>query len=293
MSFAEITLSLRQSKALRLLLSPALALRRRAQRSRELAQIDLLDNLTRILGDEVVMSMASFSGSFMAGTRTDLFRTIAVTGDYEPELTRICKSHLASDRDAIDIGANIGLYSVMMAKHLRGRKVVAIEPTPNALTRLRRNIQFNDVQEQVIVMSGVAADRDGRAEINTIIGKEEYSSMGHLSHAAVAGLAHQVLDVPAITIDTLVREHGLDVGFIKMDVEGMEHVVLKGMEEVLKKQRPVILAELSDPLLNKNGSSSQAVVHFMMERGYRVSDPLHADLKPGHRSFGDMLCLPL
>jgi len=293
MNFAEIKLSLKQSKALRLLLTPALALRSRAQRSRVRVETHVLDHLSHILGDEVAMNMEAFNGRFMAGTRTDLFRTIAVTGEYEPELAKICKTYLRPDRDAIDIGANIGLYTVMMARHLRGRKVVAMEPTPNALARLRRNLQTNGVQEQVIVFAGVAADKDGRAEIKTIVGKEEYSSMGELTHAAVAGLRHEVLDVPATTIDTLASEHALDVGFIKIDVEGMEHVVLRGMENVLKKHRPVILAELSDPLLSKNGSSSRAVVHFMEERGYRVSDPLHADLKPGHRSFGDMLCLPL
>ena len=292
MSFAEAQLSFKQSKGLRLLLAPVLALRRRARRSRELGQIKMLDNLARILGDEVNMKMEAFSGSFTAGTRTDLFRTIAVTGEYEPELAQICKTHLPADRDAVDIGANIGLYTVMMARHLRGRKVVAMEPTPNALARLRQNLQTNGVQEQVVVFAGVAADKDGRAEIKTIVGKEEYSSMGELTHAAVAGLRHEVLDVPAITIDTLASEHALDVGFIKIDVEGMEHVVLRGMENVLKKHRPVILAELSDPLLSKNGSSSRAVVHFMEEHGYRVTDPLHADLKPGHRSYGDMLCLP-
>ncbi|MDB6007187.1 MAG: hypothetical protein JWR15_4174 [Prosthecobacter sp.] len=293
MNFAAIKLSLKQTKALRLLLAPVLALRRRAQQSKMQVENNVLDHLSRILGDEVAMNMEAFNGRFTAGTRTDLFRTIAVTGEYESELAMICKAHLAPDRDAIDIGANIGLYSVMMAKHLRGRKVVAIEPTPNALARLRRNIQTNAVHEQVIVFDGVASDKDGRAEIKTIVDKEEYSSMGGLTHAAVAGMRHEVLDVAAITIDTLAREHALDVGFIKIDVEGMEHVVLQGMENVLKKHRPAILAELSNPLLNANGSSSQAVVQFMEERGYRVTDPLHPGLRPGHRSFGDMLCLPL
>jgi len=288
-----IKLMLRQSKVLRLLLSPALALRRQGARGRESVQNEMLDNLARLLGDDAIMTVREFRGSFAIGTRSDLFRVIVKTGGYEPELSRICACHVPADRDVIDVGANIGLYTVLFAKMLHGRKVLSIEPTPNALARLRRNIQLNGVQNKVTVFGGAASDRHGEAQINTVAGREEYSSLGSLSHPNIAGVHHEVIRVPSATIDSLALEHGLDPGFVKIDVEGMEHVVLGGMTEVLKTSRPVILSELSDPLLKRNGSSSREVIQFIEGFGYRVTDPLNERLRPGQRAYGDILCVPV
>ena len=238
------------------------------------------------------MKVELYDGAFAVGTQSDLFRIIATTGTYESEVSQICVRYLPANRDVVDIGANIGLYSVMFARKMQGRRVLAIETTPGALARLRRNIAMNGVEQKVIVHAGVASDHDGDAQINLVPGREEYSSMGGLLHPAIDGAAHESLRVSSATLDNLVSVHGLDPGFIKMDVEGMEHVVLKGMSHVLLHHRPVIVTELSDPLLRGNGSSAQDVIRFIQGFGYSVLDAHNHEVPAGLRTSGEILCLP-
>jgi FkbM family methyltransferase len=261
-------------------------------RYREHIARELFDNLTRLLREDPVVALREFRGEFAIGGRSALLRQIMESGEYESALARICASHATPDRDAIDVGANIGFYTVLMAKCLTERRVLAIEPTPGALQRLHRNLRINGVQDRAIVYEGAVGDRQDSVTINTIAGREEFSSLGEMVHPSIAGARTERIEVPCRTIDDLTAELGLDPGFIKIDVEGMEHVVLAGMHQVLERRRPVILSELSDPLLKRNGSSAAAVIDMLRRFDYRVLDPLYPRLPAGRRPFGDILCVP-
>jgi FkbM family methyltransferase len=204
----------------------------------------------------------------------------------------VCREYADPARDAIDVGANIGFYSVLLADHLRDRRVLAIEPTPAALQRLRRNLSMNGCDEKVLVFAGAAGAVNGTVSISTVPGREEYSTAGTLAHPSVSGAVVKTLQIAAQTVDSLVVQHALDPGFIKIDVEGMEHVVIAGMRSTMEKFKPVILAELSDPLLKRNGSSARQVLQQISALGYSVSDPLFPSMSAGARSYGDVLCVP-
>ena len=128
--------------------------------------------------------------------------------------------------------------------------------------------------------------------MKTIAGREEFSSAGEMAHPSIAGQHFTIERVEARTLDQLVAEHGLAPGIVKVDVEGFEHHVFEGARDTLARHRPVVVSELSDYLLRKNGSSARAIVQQFESRGYRVFDPLHLGETPGSREFGDMVCLP-
>jgi len=252
----------------------------------------VFDRLAELLAEDPVVKVAEFEGTFALSPRGALFRFVAEQGDYEPVLARKCVELLDPHRDAVDVGANIGFYAVLFAKRLDGRRVLAVEPTRNALARLRRNIALNAVESKTIVFEGVASNQSGWLEIKTVSGLEEFSSLGAMDHPSIAGAAFVTERVEARTLDELVADHGLDCGFVKVDVEGVEHTVFEGGRRTLAQQRPVVLSELSDYLLRKNGSSSLEVVRFFEALDYVVVDPLRPGEKPGRRQFGDILCLP-
>lgn len=292
MNVQRLQAALRRSSALRTLLYPALAIRRLGIRYQEGIANKLLDNLAQLLCEDPVICVNDFHGRFAAGRQSALFRRLVKNKRYEPELVATCLKHMAPGRDAIDIGANIGLYTVLFAKSLRGRRILSVEPIPDAVSRLRRNIQLNGIHNSVIVFAGAAADHSGAIEINTIAEREEYSSVGAMAHPSIAGATYLTITVPCSSIDALTVNNDLDPGFIKIDVEGMEHMVLNGMRQVLKRNRPVVLSELSDPLLRKNGSSAESIINFFKGFGYNVTDPLNPHLVAGKRAFGDILCVP-
>lgn len=253
----------------------------------------MLNTLQECLAEDPVVHVKEFQGTFLVDRRSHVFARVASDGFYEPELAAACAAHLDANRDAIDVGANVGFYTNLMARRLSARRVLAIEPTANALAKLKSNLERNGTAGNTIVFEGIASERECVRRLNTVVGKEEYSSIGTLAHPSIRNERYETRDVQSTTIDALVRRYALDPGFIKIDVEGAEYEVLRGAEATLKTHRPVVLSELSASLLKHNGTSAAQVVEYMQGLGYRVLDPLHPGGRFTLREYGDMLCVPL
>lgn len=273
-------------------LYPAFELRRRVLTANRARYERLLAHLSERLAENPVLRVPEFGGVFEMDARSDLLERFLIDNEYEPELVSVCRRHVDPSRDIVDVGANIGLYAVLFASLVESGRVLAVEPTPNALARLRANLERNGVTDRVLVYPGVCSDAAGTFQIKSVAGKEEYSSLGEMEHPRIGQNAWTTTDVQGQTLDGLVADHGLSPGFVKVDVEGMEHVVFAGAEQVLSTHRPVILSELSNYLLRRNGSSAAAVMARIASFDYEIVDPIHAGAKPGVADFGDILCLP-
>lgn len=204
----------------------------------------------------------------------------------------LAQRYAAPGLDIIDVGANVGLFSVALAKTLSNGRLLAIELSAAMVGRLSKNILINGVSDKVIIYNGAAASVEGMQELHTVPGREEYSSLGALVHPKIQGAESACETVCVNTIDALVNQHHLKPGLIKVDVEGFEHEVFSGARKTLAQFKPVILSELSDPLLRKNGSSSAEVVSDIKDLGYVVKDALYPELKPGQRDYCDIICVP-
>ena len=291
---AKVRLLLRQSKVARILLYPFIRLRRLFLAEKREIENNIFANIERLFHSDPVLRLPEFKGRFCIGVESDLFRRLVKDGDYEASLVDVCEKYLIRDRDVLDIGANIGFYTVLLGKLINdNRKVLSVEPTPNALKRLYKNIVENELTKKVELYEGVVSDVVGDIEINTIEGREEYSSIGAMAHPSVSNEVVTKIKVESSTVDRLVEIRKLAPGFIKIDVEGAEYAVLKGMKEVILKNKPIILSELSNPLLKENGTSSQEVISFIEDFGYKIIDPKYPNMKPGDREYGDILCVPI
>jgi len=290
---SRVSRSLHRHAFLRILLSPSLRLRRAwfARKRQERALVHA--RLVEFMAEDPVIRLAEFQGIFSLDVRSDLFARYILDGTYESPLVLLCKTFLNPDRDVIDIGANVGFYSVLCGKLIGpSQKVLAVEPTRNALRRLRTNIERNGLSHKVIVHEGAVSRQDGESNLHFIEGKEEYSSLSPLCHPSVLKTPAQTVAIRCSRLDDLVKAHALDPGFIKVDVEGAEHSVFEGSVQVLSQYRPIVMSEFSLPLLKENGSSAEAIIRFFKGLGYVVLDPIAPTLQPGLRAFGDILCLP-
>jgi FkbM family methyltransferase len=271
------------------LLSPGVAALRRL---REPRLSTVLDRLAALLAEDPVISVPEFQGRFAVSVRSHLFRRVIKDGAYEPDLARLCISLLDPERDVIDVGANVGFYSVLLARNLNKGRVLAVEPTEGALRRLRKNLEMNGVGDKVVVVEGVVSSAQGAVNIHTVEGAEEYSSVKKQAHPAARGRTVSTRMVQGKTVDALTEEFNLRPGLIKIDVEGFEEHVINGATETLKRYRPIIVSELSDYLLRRNGASAQGIVKSLQALGYKVTDPHHPQELPGYREFGDIVCVP-
>ena len=169
-------------------------------------------------------------------------------------------------RNAIDIGANKGVYAELLSR-LCG-KVYAFEPNPKLYKMLVRSAATN-----VKTYNMALSDKSGTAELriprNTGGG---YSNQGASLSTYKVSDNFAVVTVEARPLDGMALEN---IGFIKIDVEGFELSVLKGAVETLKRERPVLLIEIEEI---HTGRPLEQMVAEVENYGYQCKVLLAGDM---------------
>jgi FkbM family methyltransferase len=133
----------------------------------------------------------------------------------------------------VDAGANIGLFTVKAGRIVGDKgKVIAIEPDPNILGFLKRNIESNSLRNVIVVSKGIYSHK-GKLRFNVAAEIGE----GSLYEEQLPGMYRPTgfVEVEVDTLDNILKELEISkVDFIKMDIEGAEIEALKNMDEVLK-----------------------------------------------------------
>jgi len=277
---------------LRIPLCPMIATRRYFKNNKLKYELKICENASQMLAEDPVFYVREFQGKFVVGRNSDLFKTLLIAREYEASLAELVLRYLDCNRDAIDVGANMGFYTILLAKNVNNKKVLAVEPAKKAFERLEKNLKLNQVEHKVILFEGAVSNNSGVLNLKTVNGREEYSTLGKLNHPAVRDEKYQIQEVNVTTIDSLVKKYSLDPGFMKIDVEGMEHFVLDGSRVTLETAKPIILMELSDPLLKQNGSSAGELIDFIKPFKYKILDAEMPEISPLLKPFTNILCLP-
>jgi FkbM family methyltransferase len=185
------------------------------------------------------------------------------SGSFEPRAERIMARHLAPGMTAIDVGANIGYHTLRMARSVGPEgQVVAIEPGPRAVSRLRRNLALNTFSNVDVV---VAALGDHDAELVELHVQSSYPLSGS------SGTERALVRVARL--DGLVLERELRrVDLIKIDVDGQEAKVLRGAVETLERFHPVLFFELTPSVVEARGDSVAELFASLVSLGYSISD---------------------
>ena len=164
-------------------------------------------------------------------------RWILYSGNYQPAVTHILKQHIPPGSYCLDIGANLGFYTISMA-HWVGPQghVTAFEANPAMVKRIAQNVALNRYQTVNIV--GAAVNNEP-GNVEFFISENPGKSSLRQIRSAVSKIV-----VPGITIDEYVSGHPfarLDV--IKLDVEGNDCQALLGGSQTLARFRPFVLFE--------------------------------------------------
>src|SRR5579864_4839386 len=177
-------------------------------------------------------SVAMFLDSQQSAERWLMF-----SGNYQPALTAALKAYVPPGGYCLDIGANLGFYTLKFARWVgRNGQVAAFEANPTLVERIRINMELNHFSN-ISVVSAAVHNQSGQVEfyISPNPGKSSVNPMGN---------AIQKLVVPAVTIDEYVANVGwprLDI--IKMDIEGNDCTALLGARQTLTHFRPVLAFE--------------------------------------------------
>ncbi|WP_431236978.1 FkbM family methyltransferase [Mycolicibacterium aichiense] len=148
-------------------------------------------------------------------------------GTYEPVLSQFIRDHMKADDVAVDVGANIGYFSLLMSTCVRpSGKVIAIEASPSNARRLRANIELNNADDIVEIVVAACAPEKGEL---TLYEHPRVDGWHRLTPPAEGDPdRHYMGDtwipvvVPADTLASMVGADAERVSFIKVDVEGAE-----------------------------------------------------------------------
>ncbi len=183
---------------------------------------------------------------------------------YEPYEIEIIGNYLKSGMVGLDVGANIGLYSIVMS-NLVGKTghIYAIEPDNFNYGLLKSNLKlFNNINLLNIALS----DYDGKISIY----KDKTNFGGH-SISKINTNGNEFFEIETKTIDYLRYEiiKGR-IGFIKIDVEGAEGKVIRGALQTLKGDKPVLFIEFNQPRLRNCGENSNELLILFENLDYDI-----------------------
>jgi FkbM family methyltransferase len=186
---------------------------------------------------------------------------VMASGQYEPRSVELLKSIIRSGMKCIDAGAHIGFYTCLIAS-LVGEtgKVYAFEPMPSQFALLLKNIEENRFQRRVMTYQLAYSDVCGHLGV---------SKVSNMLVAGQVGSAEQ-LTVEAVRLDDVI-ENSID--FVKLDVEGHEPAVIRGMLSIISKDKPILLSEINEYWLRScSHSSGTEYVELLTSLGYDVFD---------------------
>lgn len=167
-----------------------------------------------------------------------------VFGTHEPSVVQGLEELVQPGWTAIDVGANIGYFTLLMAKRVGPQgKVIAFEPLAENFNILQENIKLNR-HPNVVAENCALMSSSERVELRS-------ATPGAITWVASVRVkqdsAVESESVEAISLDEYVEKKGIaKVDFLKIDVEGAEESVLDGATKVLERDKPVLLIELHE-----------------------------------------------
>lgn len=200
---------------------------------------------------------------------------------------QVWRRHLKPGDIFIDVGANIGAYTLWAAEG--GAEVIALEPNGPACDRLQENVALNDYANRVTVICAAAGAAPGTARMTASLSAGNHLILDHGSGD---------VDVRVETIDEIV---GLrQVAGMKVDVEGAERLVLQGADRALRERRIALLQlEWNRRSWHLLGEDRTPVANLLRGYGYGLFYPdetgsLHPVSEPDwHHGARDVFAAPI
>ena len=238
----------------------------------------------------------AFNGNFTDDLLTS-------TGAYERNLQRIMKAIIRKDWTVIDIGANVGIHTVLMANEARDGHTYAFEPVIYNYHKLNTNVVLSGLNN-ISIYSYAVGQAAGNLNLKTIKqSRPEHGSSSLVENEHLAALGDDAYDevaVEVVALDDFVKQKNLKVDFIKMDIEGFEYWALLGMIDTINTQHPVMIIEYNVSRLDFLQLSNKDMESILGENYdcYEISkfdhvekyslDPFHFD----RHVETDLLCIP-
>lgn len=216
----------------------------------------------RMIADDGIFEMQGFKIKKGRTTRISI-----LTGEFEHSTTELIKKEVKDGMVFLDIGANIGWYS-LLGSRLVGNSghVYAFEPDPYLFKIINENVELNNLTN-VSVFPFAVSNKSGKAKFS-------------LNHAQDGDnrlesqiINDEIIQVKTITIDDFCERHNVKPDFIKMDIQGSEPKAFEGMKNIVSKNPEIkIITEVFPEAIDDVGSSTENFIDSLEKTGLTIKE---------------------
>ena len=200
-------------------------------------------------------------------------RLLYAFGEYVPFETTLLARILKPGFTFIDIGANTGYYTLLAAQAVGERgKVFAFEPHPFNAEILPRNVRLNNLSNVVVQQKALSSGEDEvMLYLSSINAGDHWIYDGHDDDFYNADKKRSQIRVRAVSLDQYLKGHASGVDVIKMDVQGVEIDVLRGMLGTLaSNENLVLMAEYWPHSLERCAGNPMEFLPILDRIGFRI-----------------------
>jgi len=192
-------------------------------------------------------------------------RALRNKGRYETDWTAWVRAHVGPGMQVVDVGANIGYYTVLLASLVGpSGRVIACEPDPGNAALLRRSVAENRFGHVAVIEAAVTG-AEGHA---TLYQDTAWHGVHSLARRNIVNPGDRRVDVATVTLDTLLRDAAGDIDFVKMDAQGAESAILSGARRLLGQAHARLLMEVWPFGISGLGGSVSALVETLRASGF-------------------------
>jgi FkbM family methyltransferase len=192
-------------------------------------------------------------------------------GYYEKELGDLLKKMLRSNDVFIDIGANIGYFSLLSASISPSVKVISFEPVKDLFEKMNENFSIND-NKNIVAINVAVGEMNEQRELYL----SAPDNLGMSSFYQPENYSGRNEKVEVIAFDDWFKKSGLTkIDLIKLDIEGNELAALKGMSAVLENQKPALIVEINPETLSQFGLKPLDIFNYLNQfnfDGFLISE---------------------
>lgn len=216
-------------------------------------------------GEETHICFNAGRSLILTGVATDIIsKSIYFRGYYEKKLSNLVADIGAATGTMVDVGANIGYFSVSFASYHSMNKVYAFEPSSRNLPLLEKNVKANGFESQVEVIASAVSNENGELFFEN--GPAEQTGWGHLSGTPTGQ------KVKVVALDEYFSNHDIFIDLLKIDVEGADLKVILGASNLFRRQRiSTVVFECWDDFVTTSklkDSDAGRVFCLLSESGY-------------------------
>ena len=196
--------------------------------------------------------------------------------DYERELTNILVTQVEQGATVLDVGAHVGLHTLMFSRRVGAEgRVFAVEASPANAGLLRKHLHWNDCRNVRLIEAAIG-DRDGDVAFTF---RPDPTDPGGFANSLAYDIGGETATVRMTTIDTLCADCRPDL--IKIDVEGAELLALRGAYQTLTRSAPILTIAIHPDAMRALETSPSELLGFLGNCGYegrhldgrRATDP--------------------